>query len=164
MRRMKKISSKADHLQELRTRITKAPTDPGIYRWINAEGDVLYVGKAKNLKNRLKSYVQKSADRSLGPWKLALRENIADVDWTMTETELEALILETNLIKDLKPKYNVLMKDDKNYVYVQISMKDPYPTVSVVRQIGDDGAKYFGPFLSAFHIKRTLDMLHDVYG
>ena len=153
-----------DHLQELRTRITKAPQEPGIYRWINAEGDVLYVGKAKNLKNRLKSYVQKKPDLAIGPWKLALREALADIDWTVTETELEALILETNLIKELKPKYNVLMKDDKNYVYVRISIKDPYPTVSIIRRIEDDKAKYFGPFLSAHHIHRTLDMLHDVYG
>ncbi len=160
---MPKKAQPEDGLKELRSRITKAPQDPGIYRWMNADGDVLYVGKAKNLKNRLKSYVQKSPDRSIGPWKLALRENIADVDWTVTETELEALILETNLIKDLKPKYNVMMKDDKNYVYVRIGTKESYPTVSVVRQIGDDNAKYFGPFLSAFHIKRTIDMLHDVY-
>ena len=163
-----------DHLKELRSRITKAPNDPGVYRWINANGDVLYVGKAKNLKNRLKSYVQKKPDPSIGPWKLALRANIADVDWTVTETELEALILETNLIKELKPKYNVLMKDDKNYVYVRISIKDAYPTVSIIRRIEDDGArpngrssgraKYFGPFLSAHHIHRTLEMLHDVYG
>lgn len=153
-----------DHLKELRSRIAKAPQKPGVYRWISGSGEVLYVGKAKNLRNRLKSYVQKKRDPSIGPWKLALRANIADVDWTVTETELEALILETNLIKDLKPKYNVLMKDDKNYVYVRISIKDPYPTVSMIRRIEDDGAKYFGPFLSAHHIHRTLDMLHEVYG
>jgi len=153
-----------DSLKELRSRITKAPTDPGIYRWINAERDVLYVGKAKNLKNRLKSYVQKNPDLAMGPWKLALMKKITDVDWTVTETELEALILETNLIKELKPKYNVLMKDDKNYVYVRIAVQDPYPVVTVIRRIEDDGGKYFGPFLSAHHIHRTLDMLHDVYG
>jgi len=159
-----KKSHTDDRLKELRSRITKTPTDPGIYRWIGAGGDVLYVGKAKNLKNRLKSYVQKNPDLSIGPWKLGLIKKITDVDWTVTETELEALILETNLIKELKPKYNVLMKDDKNYVYVRIAVQDPYPVVSVIRRIKDDGGKYFGPFLSAHHIHRTLDMLHDVYG
>ncbi|HLC75987.1 MAG TPA: GIY-YIG nuclease family protein [Candidatus Peribacterales bacterium] len=151
-------------LKELRARITKAPQTPGVYRWIGDNGDVLYVGKAKNLKNRLKSYVQKKPDLSIGPWKLALLQKITDVDWTVTETEIEALMLETNLIKELKPKYNVLMKDDKNYVYVRMSMKDAYPTVSIIRRMEEDGAKYFGPFMSAHHIHRTLDMLHDVYG
>lgn len=152
-------------LKELRARVAKSPTSPGVYRWINENGDVLYVGKAKNLKNRLKNYVQKNPEAAkVGPWKLALLTKITDVDWTMTETEIEALMLETNLIKELKPKYNVLMKDDKNYVYVRMSMKDAYPTVSIVRRMEEDNAKYFGPFMSAHHIHRTLDMLHDVYG
>lgn len=159
------------NLDDLRSRIQNAPTAPGVYRWLNASGDVLYIGKAKNVKNRLKSYVQKEADKSLGPWKLSLRKYIADFDVTVTDTELEALILETNLIKEHKPKYNVLMKDDKNYVYVRIS-NDEYPEVSVVRQMADptsprlrgaSGAKYFGPFLSAYNIKRTLDTLHEIF-
>jgi excinuclease ABC subunit C len=168
----KKAQPKDETIKELRSRVAKAPTKPGIYKWLGKNEEVLYVGKAKNLKNRLKSYVQKP-DKSLGPWKMALIGKIADVDWTVTETEIEALILETNLIKELKPKYNVMMKDDKNYVYVRITINDAYPSFSVVRLMEDDGArpnrhssgqaKYFGPFLTAYKINRTLDMLHAVY-
>ncbi len=156
------MSENTKHLEELRKRITKAPTDAGVYRWLNAKGDVLYIGKAKNLKNRLKSYVQKEPDKALGPWKLSLIKHIVDFDITVTQNELEALILETNLIKEVKPKYNVLMKDDKNYVYVRIT-KDVYPVLSVVRQVEEDDARYFGPYLSAYNIKRTLNTLHDVF-
>ena len=170
MPKKKQPQAKENPLKEMRSRISKAPTKPGIYRWIGKNDEVLYIGKAKNLKNRLKSYVQKDPDITLGPWKLALIQKITDVDWTITETELEALILETNLIKELKPKYNVLMKDDKSYVYVKINVHDPYPSVEVVRhsQMGEEDSgkkpRYFGPFLSSGHIKRTLEMLHDVYG
>lgn len=149
-------------LQQLQKRVANAPTSPGVYRWLNASGDVLYIGKAKNLKNRLKSYVQENPDKSIGPWKLSLIKHIADFDVTVTATELEALILETTMIKEVKPKYNVLMKDDKNYVYVKISTEE-FPELSVVRQMEDDDATYFGPFLSAYSIKRTLDMLHELF-
>jgi len=152
-----------DYLPELRTRIAKAPQKPGVYRWLGTDGTVLYVGKAKNLRNRLRSYVQKDAASTLGPWKTSLMTKVTDVDMTVTENELEALILETNLIKEIKPKYNVLMKDDKNYVYVRIGTKLPYPTIDVVRQMSDDGAKYFGPFLSSYDLNRTLDLLHDIF-
>ncbi|MDD5624012.1 MAG: GIY-YIG nuclease family protein, partial [Candidatus Peribacteraceae bacterium] len=122
------------HLSTLRKRIAKMTTLPGVYRWLDARRAVLYVGKAKNLKNRLKSYVQRDT-APLGPWKQALLKHVADVDITVVNSELEALILETNLIKQLKPKYNVLMKDDKNYVYVRITLAAPFPRIDVVRKI-----------------------------
>ncbi|MDA1292525.1 MAG: excinuclease ABC subunit UvrC [bacterium] len=152
----------SDNLTTLRKRVTQAPSSPGVYRWINAKGEVLYIGKAKNLQNRLKSYVQKEPDKALGPWKLSLISHITDFDVTITQNELEALILETNMIKEVKPKYNVLMKDDKNYVYIRIT-KEQYPLLEVVRQMDDDNARYFGPYLSAYNIKRTLDTLHEVF-
>ncbi len=151
-----------NRIKELRARIGKAPQSPGVYRWLNAKGEVLYIGKAKNLKARLRSYVQEESDKAIGPWKLSLRQHIADFDVTTTASELEALILETNIIKQVKPKYNVMMKDDKNYVYVRISDEE-YPEVSVVRRLENDNAKYFGPYLSAYEIKRTLDMLNEVF-
>jgi excinuclease ABC subunit C len=150
------------NLKELRSRIDKSPKDPGIYRWLNEKGDILYIGKAKNLRNRLKSYVQKP-DKSLGPWKLSLIEQVADFDVTIASNELEALVLETNLIKEHKPKYNVLMKDGKDYVYVRISLQEQYPSISVVRQIEKDGAQYFGPYVSAYDTRRILDALHCTY-
>ncbi len=158
-----------------RSRIAASPAGPGVYRWLDASGSVLYVGKAKNVRNRLRNYLQKN---DKGPWKEALMKQAHDFDVTLTHTELEALVLETNLIKELRPKYNVLMKDGKNYVYVRIS-GDPYPTVDVVRKmdpsppersrVGEGGraggnkAKYFGPYLSAWETRRMLDLLHEFF-
>jgi len=158
---MPKKENTNPHLPELRKRVADAPQEPGVYRWMDSEGTILYIGKAKNLRNRLKSYVQDAKD--LGPWKDSLVRHIADVDTTVTNSELEALILETNLIKEVRPKYNVMMKDDKNYVYIRISVEDPYPSVEVTRTMTKDGAKYFGPFLTAYETRRLLDMLQDVF-
>lgn len=157
-----------DNLKSLRARIAKAPKKPGVYRWLNSSENILYVGKAKDLRARMKSYVQKKPDKSLGPWKLALIKHIEDVDWTVTDNELEALILETNLIKEHHPKYNVLMKDDKNYVYVMIT-RDNFPHIEIVRNMQEvkKGAKeaiYFGPFTSLTRIKQTLELLDDIFG
>lgn len=150
-----------DHLRRIRARIGKVPSEPGVYRWLGADGTVLYVGKAKVLKNRLKSYVQKDADT--GPWKRAMMRNVADFTYTVVNSELEALVLESNLIKELKPKYNVLLKDDKNYVYVRISVQEEFPRVDVVRKIINDGAKYFGPKTSAHDVRQTLTLLRSLY-
>ncbi len=150
------------HMSQLRKRVAKAPIDPGIYRWLDKKGNTLYIGKAKNLRNRLKSYLQEP-DKSIGPWKTMMLKQIADFDVTVTNTELEALVLETNLIKESKPKYNVLMKDDKSYVYVQFSIKDPYTAIEVVRRGIAEGTRGFGPFTSAGDIRKTLDMLHIIF-
>ncbi len=150
-------------LPKLRARISKIPPKSGIYRWLDGRGDVLYIGKAKDLRNRLRSYIAEKSNKSSGPWKRALLERVADFEYTVTANELEALILETNLIKEHRPKYNVLMKDDKNYVYVRISLQDPYPSVSVVRRMEEDKAKYFGPFLSSRDTRHALELLHDVF-
>ncbi len=151
-------------LASLRKRVLKAPTAPGVYRWLDEAGVVIYVGKAKNLKNRLKSYVAATAEKGQGPWKQSMLRQLADFDVTITRTEVEALILETNLIKEMRPKYNVLMKDDKNYVYVRISVADAYPKIEITRQLEHNSAKYFGPYLSNFETKRILDMLHEFFG
>ncbi|PIR48484.1 hypothetical protein COU80_02105 [Candidatus Peregrinibacteria bacterium CG10_big_fil_rev_8_21_14_0_10_55_24] len=150
------------HLPALRKRVGKVPQNPGIYRWLNEQGEVLYVGKAKNLRSRLRSYLQVQ-DTSVGPWKLSMRRQLSDFDITVTNTELEALVLETNLIKEKKPKYNVLMKDDKNYLYVQISLQDPYPAIGLVRRGIAPGTKGFGPYTGAMDIAQTLDMLHGIF-
>ena len=136
------------------------PTTPGIYRWLDEGGKTLYIGKAKNLRKRLISYLQNNADRQ-GPWKRALCAHIADFDITVTGSDLEALILETNLIKEHRPKYNVLMKDGKNYLFIKVSVEDPYPRVETVRRLEKDGAAYFGPYLSSTEVRKTLDMLQE---
>lgn len=152
----------SDHLQQLRIRISKAPTGPGVYRWLDEHDTVLYVGKAKNLRSRLRSYVAKTPGSDIGPWKLSLIGKIRNIDWTVTRTELEALVLETNLIKECRPKYNVLMKDDKNYVYVRVTIQDPYPNVEITRDLTSDAALSFGPYLRAVDTRRALDMVQDL--
>lgn len=146
---------------ELRRRVAKLPAKPGVYRWLDGKGTILYVGKALNLRKRVASYLNK--DNGLGPWKQSLMERAADISVTVTNSELEALILETNLIKQKKPKYNVLMKDDKNYVYVRISLQDPFPRIDLVRRPAEDNAKYFGPYISAFEVRDTLTVLRRVF-
>jgi len=151
-----------DPLAILHERVKVAPTGPGVYRWLNKDGMILYVGKAKNLRKRLTSYVipQKG---NIGPWRQSFLKQVADFDLTVTNTELEALILETNLIKELKPKYNVLMKDDKNYVYIRIHVQDPFPRIDIVRKMLHDGAKYFGPKTSAEEARQMLTILRKIY-
>lgn len=156
------MEKKNPHLAALQKRVEKAPSDPGVYKWLDVEGNVMYIGKAKNLKKRLQSYVSER-EGAQGPWKLSLVKQIADFNVTVTRTELEALIMETTWIKEQKPKYNVLMKDDKNYVYVRITVDDDYPALTIVRKLENDKAKYFGPYLQAWSIKRTLDMLDELY-
>ncbi len=148
-------------LPALRRRIAKAPTDPGVYRWLDREGDVLYVGKAKNLRDRLKSYVTPAANHTA--WKEIMMRRVCDVDLTVVNSELEAFVLETNLIKQYRPKFNIMMKDDKNYVYVKITTQEAFPRIDVVRKMEDDGAKYFGPKTSADLVRKNLSFLRSIF-
>ena len=151
------------HFPLLRKRVGVAPSDPGIYRWKNDKGDIVYVGKAKNLRKRLSQYVA-AGKSGHGPWRQAFLRLIADFDVTVTDSEIEALVLETNLIKQLKPKYNVLMKDDKHYLYIRITVQDPYPRVETIRRMVDDDAKYFGPYVNGDDIRVMLDLLQETVG
>ncbi len=152
-----------DHLDPIRSRIAKAPTGPGVYRWLSEDGDILYVGKAKNLRARLRSYVAPASWPTLGPWKQALMRQARDFAMTVTESELAALLLETNLIKEHRPKYNILMKDDKNFIYVRVTTRDPYPRIDTVRKMENDGATYFGPKTSAGEVRQMLADLRRVF-
>jgi excinuclease ABC subunit C len=159
------------HLKDLKKRVASSSQNPGIYRWLDKNGNVIYIGKANNLRNRLRSYLtepDKSAglpaearSAQAGPWKLMMHKQITDFDVTVTNSELEALVLETNLIKENKPKYNVLMKDDKSYLFVQIS-KEPYPQIEIVRKGVEPNTIGFGPFTGKMDIRKTLDMLHEI--
>ncbi len=156
----KKKDTPADPLVTLRKRVSTSPGEPGVYRWLNKDGTVLYVGKAKNLKKRLASYVQPGKGGH-GPWRQSFLQQIADFDVTVTQSELEALLLEANLIKQLKPKYNVLLKDDKNYQFVRVSVQETFPRVETLRRMFNDGAKYFGPYLSSYQLHQTLNLLQE---
>ncbi|GIK10001.1 MAG: UvrABC system protein C [Anaerolineaceae bacterium] len=137
------------------------PAKPGCYLMKNAEGTIIYVGKAINLKNRVRSYFH--ADSSHDSKTRRLVRQIADIEWIVVGSELEALILEMNLIKRHRPKYNIKLKDDKRYPYIKIHWSDPFPKVTVTRHMTEDGSRYFGPYTSAWAVYQTLDVLRRVF-
>ena len=137
------------------------PTKPGCYLMKSVEGKIIYVGKAINLKNRVRSYFH--ADSSHDNKTRRLVRDIADIEWIVVGSELEALILEMNLIKKHRPKYNVRLKDDKRYPYIKVHWNEPFPKVTVTRQMVEDGARYFGPYTSAWAVYQTLDVLRKVF-
>ena len=133
---------------------------PGIYRMYNAEGKVLYVGKARNLKKRLQSYFRSSG---LSPKTELLVSQIADVDVTVTHTESEALLLENNLIKEYRPRYNVLLRDDKSYPYIYVSDKDKYPRIDLHRGARKKPGRYLGPYPNAGAVRETISLLQKTF-
>ena len=137
------------------------PAKPGCYLMKNAEGTIIYVGKAISLKNRVRSYFHTDASHDAKTRRLA--RDIADIEWILVGSELEALILEMNLIKRHRPKYNVRLKDDKRYPYIKVHWADPFPKVTVTRQMVEDGSRYFGPYTSAWAVYQTLDILRKIF-
>lgn len=137
------------------------PAKSGCYLMKDEEGRVLYVGKAVNLRNRVRSYFQASAQHSRKTGEMVSR--VADIDWIVVGSELEALILEMNLIKRHRPKYNVRLKDDKRYPYVKVHWADPFPKVTVTRRLVDDGSRYYGPYTSVWAVHQTLDVLRRIF-
>lgn len=148
----------AAHLQGI---LDTLPAKPGCYLMKNAAGEVIYVGKAVNLRSRVRSYFHEGDDAGYKTRRL-LRE-IADLEWILVDSELEALILEMNLIKRHRPRYNVRLKDDKRYPYIKIHWADPFPKVTVTRQTSQDGSHYFGPYTSVWAVHQTLDVLRRIF-
>ena len=144
----------------LRLKIERLPTCPGCYL-MKCEGEIIYVGKAINLKNRVSQYFHASRDHSVKV--RAMVERIDDFDIVLCDTNLEALILECNLIKLHKPQYNILLKDDKHYPYLRIDTEQDYPRVELVRRVGKDKAKYFGPYMGATGVREVLDVLRGLF-
>jgi excinuclease ABC subunit C len=147
--------------EHLREQLDALPTKPGVYLMKDDEGRVLYVGKAINLRARVRSYFHASAGHS--PKVKRLVTQIASIDFIVTASELEALILESNLIKRHRPKYNVRLKDDKRYPYIKVTWQEEYPRVQIVRRMKRDGARYFGPFTAAWAVQQTLHTLRRVF-
>jgi len=147
--------------QHLQATLDNAPTKPGCYLMKNAEGQIIYVGKAINLRNRLRSYYHESAQEDRKTRKLV--RNIVDIEWIVVGSELEALILEMNLIKKHRPHFNVRLKDDKRYPYIKVHWATPFPKVTVTRQMVQDGSRYFGPFTSVWAVHQTLDVLRRIF-
>ena len=132
------------------------PVRPGVYLLKDRHGKVIYVGKAKSLRSRVRSYFRGGDERSQVPF---LMRRVADFDSLVTATDKEALILENNLIKQYKPRYNIRLKDDKSYVSVKVTVRDAWPRILVTRKIVKDGSRYFGPFASAYSVRETLDAI-----
>ena len=141
--------------------IKNLPDKPGVYLMKNFLGEVIYVGKAKVLKNRVKSYFQKSKNHS--EKVKVMVKNIAEFEYIVTDSEMEALILECNLIKKYNPKYNILLKDDKFYPFIKITVNDDYPRVFVTRRFAKDGSKYFGPYTNGSAVYETLDLIYKIF-
>jgi len=136
------------------TKLSSIPPKPGVYIFKNEKERVLYVGKAKNLRNRIKSYFQESSH--LDPRKTVMIKSIKDFSYIATDNELEALALEANLIKQYRPRFNVILRDDKNYPYLKLTVNEEWPKLEVVRRIKKDGALYFGPYVPAGSMWETL--------
>ncbi len=142
-------------------KLLNLPDSPGCYQMLNAAGTVIYVGKAIVLRNRVRSYFHNSAQHP--PRTQALVNEIEDIEWWVTNTELEALVLENELIKRYRPHYNVRLKDDKSYPYIKVNVQNDFPKIQVVRRIVRDGARYFGPYSSARACYDTLDALRRIF-
>ncbi len=145
----------------LNQKIDLLPTNPGVYLFKDRKGTILYVGKAGNIRHRVSSYFQKR--EGMDAKTLAMLEKVADIDTMVTDTEKEALILEDTLIKTHHPRYNVKLRDDKNYPCLRLSMEEEYPTLCVVRRIKKDGSFYFGPYPSATSLRATLKLIRRLF-
>ncbi|GAB4439789.1 MAG: excinuclease ABC subunit UvrC [Chloroflexi bacterium OHK40] len=142
-------------------RLRRVPEAPGVYLWKDAQGKLLYVGKSKRLRDRMRSYF--GAPRGLNEKTRRLVSRIADFDVIVTQSELEALLLEMNLIKQHRPPYNILLKDDKSYPYIKVTVQEEWPRVAWVRRVDKDGARYFGPYASAGSAYKALDTLNKLF-
>lgn len=147
--------------EKLREKLRLLPDRPGVYLMKNAAGEVIYVGKAVSLRNRVRSYFQSPA--GLSAKVRVMTSHIADIDYIVTGSEVEALILEANLIKEYRPRYNVRLRDDKAYPYLKLTLNEPFPRVVVARRVERDGAKYFGPYTNSNAVRETMRFLRKLF-
>src|SRR5512132_387161 len=148
-------------IHELKEQIARLPEQPGVYLYFNAGGDTIYVGKARALRDRVRNYLGAyGADVKTD----ALLDEVTRVDVIVTDSVVEALALENNLIKQRSPKYNILLRDDKNYPYLQLTTSEPFPRMLVARRVERDGDFYAGPFLPAKLARRTMGLTHRLFG
>ena len=145
----------------IREKLKHLPDNPGVYVMLDSAGQVIYVGKAKNLKNRVRQYFQNSVKTDK---VMAMVSHVNDFYYIIAPTEIDALSLENNLIKKHKPRYNILLKDDKTYPYLKIDLKENFPTFTITRKIKKDGAKYFGPFMGGVSVKDVLEIINLAFG
>jgi excinuclease ABC subunit C len=147
--------------EKIQSVLNSLPHRPGIYLMKDADGKILYVGKANSLYNRVRSYFQESSD--LGPKNRSMVAKVDDIEFLVVKNEVEALVLESNYIKQYRPKYNVLLRDDKNYPYIKVSLAEDFPRVYRVRSFQRDGNRYFGPYTNSGAVDSTLDLLNKLF-
>ncbi|MCI5594721.1 MAG: excinuclease ABC subunit UvrC [Clostridiales bacterium] len=146
---------------DIKENLKKLPDSPGVYIHKDRLGEVIYVGKAVSLRNRVRQYFQ--SQKNMDSKVSAMVSHIAEFEYITTATEMEALILECNLIKRYSPKYNILLRDDKTYPYIKITMKEDYPRILKTRRVENDGARYFGPYSDAGAVNRIVDLMGEIY-
>src|SRR6188472_3687085 len=148
-------------IQDLKDQIARLPEQPGVYLYFNAAGETIYVGKARALRDRVRNYLGAYGS---DPKTDALLDEISRLEFIVTDSVVEALALENNLIKQRSPRYNILLRDDKNYPYLQLTTTEAFPRVVVARSVERDGNVYAGPFLPAKFARRTMSLTHKVFG
>ena len=147
---------------QLQATLAKLPTQPGVYLMKDARGQVLYVGRAQNLRNRVRQYWQKG--RAQQPLRIETSiERVADVEYTVTDTVSEALLLEATLVKRHQPRFNVRLKDDKSYPYIRITLADDFPRIERTRRLPNDGSRYFGPYASASSVDESMNLIRRLF-
>lgn len=142
-------------------KVRNLTTQPGVYLWKNAQGQIIYVGKAVNLRNRVRSYIRHDARRA--PKVAAMMSHAADVETIVVANEMEALILENTLIKKHHPRYNIMLRDDKTYPYIKVTLQEDYPRIFMTRRVSHDGARYFGPFANGLAVHRVLKLMQRAF-
>jgi excinuclease ABC subunit C len=146
--------------EEIETKLALLPEQPGVYLWKDKDGTIIYIGKALNLKHRIKNYLN-PAGKDLKTEHLI--KNIADLDYIITNSEADAFILEATLVKRYRPKYNIMLKDDKRYPFVKITVNEPFPRIFITRELLKDNAKYFGPYTEVRYLRNTLRDLEWIF-
>jgi len=145
------------NIVKLEIKLKNLPTSPGVYLFRNKTGNIIYIGKARNLRNRVRSYFQSQKNHDAKTARMV--PMVDDLELMVTDSEMEALILEANLVKEHRPRYNINLKDDKHFPYVKVTINEPFPRVLVVRRVENDGARYFGPYTNSKGMRRTLGFL-----
>src|SRR6476469_1029848 len=145
----------------LQSKLDRPPDLPGVYLMKSARGEIVYIGKARVLADRVRTYFLKGSDHT--PKTSVLIGQIADIDTIVTRSDLEALILESNLIKQYRPRFNVVLRDDKQYPYLRFPVKEPFPRLSIVRRVQKDGALYYGPYVPTGAMRETLKVIRKVF-
>src|SRR6187455_617591 len=148
-------------ISDLKEQIARLPEQPGVYLYYNGKGETLYVGKARSLRDRTRSYL---GAYGMSPRHDALLDEATKIEVIVTDSVVEALALENNLIKQRAPRYNILLRDDKNYPYLQLTTNEAFPRVLVARRVERDGSFYAGPFMPARFARRTMGLTHKLFG